>query len=63
MSASDTCLDIDDVSDTVFVAAWTVESFPDFADFLGVDGFAVWPDLMLGAEVQDFLGGWDSSDD
>ena len=63
MSSSNACLDVDDISNTILVSSWTVKCIPNVTDLLGIDGFTVWPDLMLGTEVKDLLSCWDSTND
>ena len=53
--------DVDDISDSIRVAA-VHELLPSHVDILGGDDLAIWVDVVLVAEVNDFLGLGDTSD-
>ena len=53
---SETLLDVHDVSDAVFVLASASQLLPAPVDLIGDNCLAIWPDLMLGAEIQELLG-------
>jgi hypothetical protein len=60
MSTSDACLNINDKSDSIFVRSFKLIESP--VDLIGFDHDSVWPNLMLGTDIEDLLSGFHSTD-
>lgn len=58
-----TLLDVNDVSDTVYVFAITGELIPGPFDVLGLDHLSIWVDVISCAKINNFLSLPDSSDE
>lgn len=62
MAGFNRLFDVDNVSDSITVATRFEKLVPSPLNFVRLDNLAVWPDLMLCAKVEDFLGIFDSAD-
>jgi hypothetical protein len=52
--------DVNYIADSVFVAG-SLELLPSPVDLVGCDDLAVWPNLVLGAKLEDLIGSGDTT--